>query len=67
MFRHLLRRRGRLSRPSLAPPPRVLPRDRPLPWRRSLTWAALITLVASALYFSVTDRSEPGAPPVDVH
>lgn len=69
MFRHLLHRRTRRSRPSLTPPARLHPREKPPPWRRPLTWAALITLIASALYFSVTDPTEPGkpgAPPADV-
>lgn len=66
MFRHLLRRRGRRSRTSLVPP-HLHHRDRPLPWRRRLTWAALITLIASALYFSVAGRGEPETPPAAVH
>jgi hypothetical protein len=63
MFPHILRRRARRSRPSLTSP--HLPRrERPPPWRRPLTLAALITLVASALYFSVADR-EPKVPPAN--
>lgn len=65
MFRHLLHRRARRSRTSLVPP-HLHHREKPLPWRRRLTWAALITLVASALYFSVTDRTQPPTPPADV-
>jgi hypothetical protein len=66
MFRHLLRRRSRRSRTSLTPP-HLHHRDKPLPWRRPLTWAALITLIASALYFSVVDRSQPEQPPSALH
>jgi hypothetical protein len=66
MFRHLLRRRGRRSRTSLVPP-HLHQRDKPPPWRRPLTWAALITLVVSALYFSVADRGEPDNPPAASH
>ena len=62
MFPHILRRRARRSRTSMAPlrPPS---RERTTRWRRPLTWVALLTLVASALYFSVTDRDAPPTPP----
>ena len=56
MLRHLLRRRARLSHTSLTS---ALPRphrERAPAWRRSLVWAALVTLVASALYFSIAER-----------
>jgi hypothetical protein len=61
MFPHILRRRGRRSRTSI-PPLRPTHRDRGPSWRRPLAWAALLTLVASALYFSVADEDEPVAP-----
>ena len=63
MLRNLLRRRSRRSRTSIAPPiiNRAHLREKPPPWRRPLAWAALLTLIASALYFSVTDRSIEGA------
>jgi hypothetical protein len=70
MFRHLLRRRARRSRTSLIPPHLQHHRDhvdRQRPWRRTLTWAALITLIASALYFSVTDRGDPKTPATSAH
>ena len=44
-------------------PLRAPPRERPKPWRRPLTWVALLTLVASALYFSVADRDSPTSVP----
>jgi hypothetical protein len=57
MFRHLLRRRARRSRTApVGALLRTQHRDTPPAWRRPLAWAALLTLVASALYFSVTDR-----------
>jgi len=63
MFPHILRRRARRSRTSMAPvrPPLRQPR---VPWRRPLTWVALLTLVASALYFSIAERGEPPTVPV---
>lgn len=64
MLRHLLRRRARPSRTSLVA---ALPRARqPMSaarWRRSLAWAALLTLVASALYFSLADPDVSGPAP----
>jgi len=62
MFPHILRRRVRRSRTSIAPL-RAPPRERPKPWRRPLTWVALLTLVASALYFSVAERDPPSSAP----
>jgi hypothetical protein len=55
MVPHFLRRRARRPRTSLTPP-HLHYRDKPPPWRRPLTWAALLTLIASALYFAVADR-----------
>jgi hypothetical protein len=67
MFPHILRRRARRSRTSVAPFMPRPPRERPIPWRRPLTWVALLTLVASALYFSIADRTRaPADPPVQV-
>jgi hypothetical protein len=64
MFPNFLRRRARRSRTSVSPfaPPRPR-RDRPVPWRGPLTWVALLTLVASALYFAVADRRQTVDPP----
>jgi len=64
MLRNLLRRRARPSRTSLTA---VLPRPhrkRAPSWRRSLVWAALVTLVASALYFSIAEREVESPAPV---
>jgi hypothetical protein len=63
MFPHILRRRVRRSRTSMAPL-RASPREPPTAWRRPLTWVALLTLVASALYFSVAERESPAPEPV---
>lgn len=63
MFPHILRRRVRRSRTSMAPW-RAPPRERSPRFRRSLAWVALLTLVASALYFSVAERGSPPDAPV---
>jgi hypothetical protein len=63
MFPHILRRRVRRSRTSMTPL-RAPPRERPKRWRRPLTWVALLTLVASALYFSLAEPDPPSAVPV---
>lgn len=51
MFSHILRRRARRSRTSVLPRPHA--RERRVPWGHPLTWVALLTLIASAIYFSV--------------
>jgi hypothetical protein len=67
MFPHILRRRARRSRTSVAPFMPRPHRERTIPWRRPLTWVALLTLVASALYFSIADRQQkPAEPPAQV-
>jgi hypothetical protein len=44
-------------------PLRASVRERPKPWRRRLTWVALLTLVASALYFSIAEDDSPSPTP----
>jgi hypothetical protein len=56
MLRNLLRRRARPPRTSLAAALPRAHREHGPRWRRSLAWAALVTLVASALYFSIAER-----------
>jgi hypothetical protein len=64
MLRNLLRRRARPPRTNLASALPRTPRDRGPRWRRSLAWAALVTLVASALYFSIAERDVQTPAPV---
>ena len=61
MFPYALRRRNRRPRTVTAPAKPHLKIRTPR-WRRSLAWAALLTLVASALYFSMGDPPPPEVP-----